>query len=206
MRKKRNNKPIVGVVSCSSLKLKVPAPAYLLYSVSPRFSLFYQHAVQSCTKVFIMSAKYGFISSNKIIEPYDQKMEEGASFSIIPEIEEAKEILFYGSRLYLSILSKTSPPIKEMTSGGIFESAKSIGRQGRLKAQDWPMSFILEGVYKGEITTLQGLRQLLFDCKYQQSTIKAQEIRVRNCPLLKVVTGEIHFHPEPQINKKGLFK
>ena len=205
MRKKRNKKLIIGVVSCSSVELKVPAPAYLLYSASPRFSLFYQHAVRNCAKVFILSAKYGFISPDDIIEPYDQKIVEGDSFPIIPEVEEAKKILFYGSGLYLSILSQASPPIQEMTRGGLFEAAKGIGRQGRLKAQDWPMSFILEGVYKGEITTLLGLRQLLVARKYQQPTIEAQEYRVRHCPLLRVVNGGIKFSPESQINKKGLF-
>ena len=47
-----------------------------LYSASALFSLSYQYARENADKVFVLSAKYGLVSENKVIAPYDQTLND----------------------------------------------------------------------------------------------------------------------------------
>ena len=61
----------IDLISCASRKLPHRAKARDLY-ISPLFRLQWQYAQQFIpSRVFILSAKYGLVGAEEIIEPYD---------------------------------------------------------------------------------------------------------------------------------------
>lgn len=60
----------IGLVSCVKQKRSVPAPAKELY-VSPLFKKSRQWAERNCDKWYVLSAKYGLVCPNQVIEPYE---------------------------------------------------------------------------------------------------------------------------------------
>lgn len=64
----------IALISCSKMKKPYPCPAHELYSASDLFSLSYQYAKKHANKVYILSAKYGLVSEDQILEPYDQTL------------------------------------------------------------------------------------------------------------------------------------
>lgn len=66
----------IALISCSKMKKPYPCPAHELYSVSDLFSLSYQYAKKHTDKVYILSAKYGLVAEDQILEPYDQTLNE----------------------------------------------------------------------------------------------------------------------------------
>lgn len=67
---------IIALISCSKEKKNYPCPAYELYSASNLFSLSYQYAKQHADRIFILSAKYGLVSEDRFLEPYNQTLNE----------------------------------------------------------------------------------------------------------------------------------
>ena len=67
---------IIALISCSKEKKPYPCAARELYSASALFSLSYQYARANADKVFILSAKYGLVSENKVMAPYDQTLND----------------------------------------------------------------------------------------------------------------------------------
>jgi len=72
---------MIVVVACGAKKLDRPASARLLY-VGPYFRacLAYALTLAPAKRVWILSAKYGLVGLNDVIEPYDKKL--GAPFSV----------------------------------------------------------------------------------------------------------------------------
>jgi len=72
---------VIVIVACGSKKLDRPARARDLY-VGPYFRacLSYALKIAPARNIFILSAKYGLIGINDVIEPYDKKL--GAPFSV----------------------------------------------------------------------------------------------------------------------------
>jgi len=60
----------VVLISCVSKKLNYPAPAREFY-VSPWFKKALAFALVRHTPVFILSAKYGLVELEQVIEPYE---------------------------------------------------------------------------------------------------------------------------------------
>lgn len=61
----------VALVACSKLKLEHPCPAVELYSRSALFKKASEYASANYGNWYILSAKYGLIYPNDLIEPYD---------------------------------------------------------------------------------------------------------------------------------------
>jgi hypothetical protein len=62
----------IFLISCTSKKLKHSAKARDMYSASPRFRYMLEYAeLLRPDKIFILSAKYGLLSLDEIIEPYN---------------------------------------------------------------------------------------------------------------------------------------
>ena len=61
----------IAVVSCASKKADYTCSAYEMYSVSNTFKTQAELASKMYDKYYIMSAKYGIISPDKEIEPYN---------------------------------------------------------------------------------------------------------------------------------------
>jgi len=66
----------IALISCSKEKHNYPCPAHKLYSASTLFSLSYQYAKKHADKIYIISAKYGLVAEDRILEPYDQTLKE----------------------------------------------------------------------------------------------------------------------------------
>lgn len=62
----------IALISCTKIKQKSPCEAQTMYNKSALFSKITQF-VKQCdyTDWYILSAKYGLIAKNEIIEPYD---------------------------------------------------------------------------------------------------------------------------------------
>ncbi|MBE6908982.1 MAG: hypothetical protein E7474_05190 [Ruminococcaceae bacterium] len=61
----------VALISCTKEKMPCRCMARELYSPSTLFSLSYQYARQHADKIYILSAKYGLLAEDAIVEPYD---------------------------------------------------------------------------------------------------------------------------------------
>lgn len=64
----------VELISCSKSKRSYKCKASELYSPSKLFSLSYQYAKTFADKIYILSAKYGLVEENEIIEPYEKNL------------------------------------------------------------------------------------------------------------------------------------
>lgn len=63
----------VGLVGCAAAKLSRPAPARELYT-SQLFRKAAAYAEQNSDRWYVLSAKYGLVHSETVIEPYDMKL------------------------------------------------------------------------------------------------------------------------------------
>lgn len=63
----------IGLVGCAAAKLSRPAPARELYT-SPLFRKAAAYADQHSDRWYVLSAKYGLVHSDAVIEPYDMKL------------------------------------------------------------------------------------------------------------------------------------
>lgn len=64
---------MIGLISCSSTKLEHAAIAAKLYS-SPLFRKALAYAERRCTTVYVLSALYGLVELDRMIEPYDYRL------------------------------------------------------------------------------------------------------------------------------------
>jgi hypothetical protein len=64
----------VALIQCTSSKKSYKCRASELYSESPRFRLAYELAKLVADKILILSAKYGLIPEDMIIEPYNETL------------------------------------------------------------------------------------------------------------------------------------
>ncbi|MCD4712889.1 MAG: hypothetical protein K8R73_06360 [Clostridiales bacterium] len=64
----------IALISCTSSKKSYSCKASEMYTPSPRFSLAYQYAKQVADVVYVLSAKYGLLEEDNVIEPYNVTM------------------------------------------------------------------------------------------------------------------------------------
>ena len=67
----RESAPRVGLVSCSKAKLDKAARARDLYSPSDLFRKVSSYCDAHCDRWYVLSAKYGLVDPEAVIEPYD---------------------------------------------------------------------------------------------------------------------------------------
>lgn len=80
----------IALISCTKLKKDFPCPAGEMYQESQLFKKASQYiSQQDYDDWFILSAKYGFLSKDKVIEPYDLTLNNMKS---IQRKEWAKEV------------------------------------------------------------------------------------------------------------------
>ena len=71
-----NSRERIALISCSKLKKSYPCKASELYSASTLFSLSYEYAKMNADRVYIISAKHGLVAEDKVIEPYNETLNE----------------------------------------------------------------------------------------------------------------------------------
>jgi len=64
----------IALISCTSLKENYDCPALELYSKSPTFRLAYAYAEIVADDIYILSAKYGLVSKDKVLAPYNDTL------------------------------------------------------------------------------------------------------------------------------------
>jgi hypothetical protein len=96
------------VTACGAKKNDQPMEAWKLYK-SPRIRLIHQRKGEY--PMAILSAKYGLIDSEEIIEPYDQKMDQIRAQELVPviveKVREYDKIVFFkggSSKPYLECI------------------------------------------------------------------------------------------------------
>lgn len=78
---------LVLITTCGNKKEKVPSPAGRLYKAS-RIRHLYKKAKELNVPFYILSAKYGLIHSDTVIEPYDQIMTQERIHELLPQVKE----------------------------------------------------------------------------------------------------------------------
>lgn len=101
----------IGLVSCSKLKLDFKCKAVELYSKSNLFKKASSYAHKNYDKWFILSAKYGLLDPEVIVDTYDLSLNSMSKserldwsskvfFSLIQEIKIDDEIYFHCGEIY----------------------------------------------------------------------------------------------------------
>lgn len=67
---------IVALISCSKEKKNYTCAAKELYSASTLFSLSYEYAKKVADKIYILSALYGLVPEDRVIQPYNKTLLE----------------------------------------------------------------------------------------------------------------------------------
>jgi len=103
------------VTSCGAKKRTKPMEAYKLYK-SARIKAVYNR--RGNCDMAILSAKYGLIDVNTIIEPYNKKMDEQSAIELLPQITKYinyyDQVIFYsgGSNKYYKLCIESACKIK----------------------------------------------------------------------------------------------
>ncbi len=71
---------VVYLISCTKAKLNCKCEAEKIYSASPLFKLSLQYAKNRADKknIFVLSAKFGLLPLDEVIEPYNQTLKDAA--------------------------------------------------------------------------------------------------------------------------------
>ena len=184
---------IIGIVSCSKKKLPVPAPAFLLYSASPRFAQAYIAAKQECSRVLILSAKYMLVEPHSILKPYELVLSElreeerdewhnQVLQQLRDTLDSATPIRLYVSEQYSKVFEGRTNVTRPYPSG-FFTQATAIGKRGSIKQIDWPMWWLLERIQVEGIAEFEQVKKWCAEKGYMPATQDAQAHRVLNCPL-----------------------
>lgn len=67
---------LVALLSCTKSKTPYPAPAPELYSASALFRKALAYVTPYADDVYVLSAKYGLVSLDQRLEPYEQTLKE----------------------------------------------------------------------------------------------------------------------------------
>ncbi|KVP17055.1 DUF6884 domain-containing protein [Burkholderia ubonensis] len=139
--------PGILLMACSSMKLQRAAPAIDLYQGSMYST--YRANVRASARphVVILSAKYGFIPSDAVIEPYDQLLTRDRADSMLSQLEDymqgisppaSKKVMLAGGAEYRRVMRAAVDRLIERgslapdvavteTSGGIGYQRQQLG-------------------------------------------------------------------------------
>jgi hypothetical protein len=194
----------ICLLTCSDKKLNVPAPAFMLYGSSPRFSLFYQHAVSLGT-IYILSGLHGLVSFDTILKPYDHLLNLKEQPTWLKE--NAKKINALQPEKIISFLSGdyknviplvTCTNVVNMLSGSMFMDAKLLGPIGRLKTQAWPTQKIIKFVYDNSPVKINEVIVFIRSNWKNEHTRKRQLMRTIKCPLFMIQSDELIYRFNPK--------
>lgn len=89
---------IVLITACGNKKESTPQPAGKLYK-SSRIRHLYHRSKELGVQFYILSAKYGLINADTVIEPYDQIMTKERAKELLPQVKEVLRgfdvVIFY---------------------------------------------------------------------------------------------------------------
>lgn len=194
---------VIALVGCSKAKLPVPAPAELLYSSSPFFSMAYQEARRRAGRVFIVSGKLGLLRPEEWAFPYDHALQARDATAWLEGIQTTlpsySKLLIFAQGLYAKMLL-TLPRAETPLHGDLFQNAKALGTGSRMKSYFWPSNWLLQVVWSaGERgVSLAKIEELLAQNYTLNITRRLQADRVCKCCL--------HVLSDRRIYHKALFQ
>jgi hypothetical protein len=182
----------VGIVACAKRKLPVPCPAWLLYSASGVFSQTFLAAKRSCDAVLILSGKHGLIDPERILRPYDRRLDPDA-----PGLRErlADELRALGPVEIVSYLPKDYEkaialvPHRQAVSGNLFVRMKALGRQGSLKGRAVPSLDLLVWFYRHAPVSLRQIQVYCLGRQGDRATQRHQYNKLLRSPFVRMVNG-----------------
>jgi hypothetical protein len=132
----------IVIVACGAKKLDRPASARRLYTGSYfQACLDYALTLAKAKDVFIISAKYGLVGLNDVIEPYNKRLGDPFSvteFSLATQAEQlgllAKKVMVVGGREYAGLCRKVWKRVEAPLEGkgGLGEQIQWMKRQSKL--------------------------------------------------------------------------
>jgi len=101
------------ILGCGAGKGRVAAPAWQLYTGS-QFTLAFNWArtIVPLRAIYILSAKYGLVSSLEVIAPYEAKMGTPSQVITVPEL--ARQVTELGLDQERPLLVNTGKPYRKM--------------------------------------------------------------------------------------------
>src|SRR5262245_38398533 len=188
----------LGLVGCSQLKLPVPAPAWLLYSASTRFSQAFQVARAECAQVLILSAKHGLVPAARVLGPYNLALKDLSAVQrhawsqrVCTQLAQSRATLVsYCSAQYEQLLTPLA--LEHPYRGGLFARATAMGQHGSLRQIDWPMAWLLCFLQEHPGIAWGAVRQEIRHRGYVPVTIDCQCQRIQRCPLYQIQGGRIY--------------
>jgi len=113
------DKRIVLITACGNKKEEKPTAAGRLYK-SPRIRHLYKRSKELGLDFYILSAKYGLINGDEVIEPYDQVMDKAKCEKLKSQIKEVLKnfdvIIYYkggARREYLECLEMVAKELNK---------------------------------------------------------------------------------------------
>ena len=112
---------MIAIISCSKKKIKRNrVKAKDLYSASPLFRLSYLYIKKFYPDlpIYILSAKYGLIGENKIIDYYEKTFKDSSRSERVEMSKAYKDLddfIFIGGKMYKEVLGKE--PVKDIGGG-----------------------------------------------------------------------------------------
>jgi len=140
------DKRIVLITACGNKKEEKPTAAGRLYK-SSRIRYLYKRSKELGLDFYILSAKYGLVNGDEVIEPYDQVMDKVQCEKLKSQIKEVLKnfdvIIYYkggARREYLECLEMIA---KELNKKFITFGYGNMGDIGKLEK-------IVGGIYNAE--------------------------------------------------------
>lgn len=186
-----------AVIPCSSKKMPVPCPAWLLYSASPLFSGIYQHAVKAYDRVFVLSGKHGLITTDTVLAPYDQRIDTNPLITQASVKEQALRlgaappVVSYCGAAYNKLL--TGIGYELAMTGDLFTQASARGKQGSIKGQSSPLGKVLTWLFEKGETTREDLWCFCCQAWSHPTTRRCQFDRLIKSPFAIVRGDRIEF-------------
>lgn len=85
---------MIVVISCGAKKQAVPSRAIDLYQGSYfKAARNWARSVAPDARIFIMSAKYGLLPANKVVEPYNLRMGQAGSVTVATLRQQARALM-----------------------------------------------------------------------------------------------------------------
>ena len=128
---------VIGLVGCGKQKREFPARAGDMYT-SPLFKAAFRSGRRNCDVVYILSAKWGLLSPNQIIRPYNVSLgdltanrREEWGRSVVDKLNPfpGDVLVFFAGDLYRKYIVPLLPSAVSVVVAG-----EHVGLYGKIKA------------------------------------------------------------------------
>lgn len=147
--------PTIALLSCTKSKENYRCEARKMYSASPRFQLAHRLASLVADQIFVLSAKYGLLPANQVIEPYDETLKDKSrqeciwwsewvldTLGSVTDITNDDYIIIAGRDYYEHLLPRIKRFWLPLRGKGLFEWAPELERLLKLERSRDPVEVL----------------------------------------------------------------